>query len=321
MIRATFCIFVLLVALAGFAAGSSPTESMTEKEIAAHLARPTPVEVRMLVLYSDAVLKREGGDKEATKQRILSALVREQLNRVFGYSRVKVRWIVEIQHLPNKELKQGNGIAPLDQVWNRSGYESMRDTLTNSAFIRALRDMPKVQADLVVVLHQPPYSVKQILSNNGGVTGLAGWCVPQADFLDRKLPFCARGAFALVNYESAMMDDHLAFAHEIGHMFGARHIKEADDRPPALAYGNPTTGVRDVMTYPGQCAGCKLAREYSHPGPCRSLGSGAAECGIRDKRDNASAVRRNVRWISCAWESLHSKDEGAACVQVGADVP
>jgi hypothetical protein len=77
----------------------------------------------------------------------------------------------------------------------------------------------------------------------------------------------ANTAYAAVHYNCAV--DNYSFAHELGHLQGARHdpAMDSDTRPFAFGHGH-VNGMswRTVMAYPTACNGCPRLQYWSNPG-------------------------------------------------------
>ena len=100
-------------------------------------------------------------------------------------------------------------------------------------------------------------------------------------------------AFAVVNRGCA--SSNYSFPHEIGHLFGARHDAFVDASTTPYAYGhgfvNCTQGFRDVMAYPTQCGGTRIAYLST---PLLTYGSPASPLGTAATADNVRVHNSNA---------------------------
>jgi peptidyl-Asp metalloendopeptidase len=103
-------------------------------------------------------------------------------------------------------------------------------------------------------------------------------------------------AFAVVNRGCA--SSNYSFPHEIGHLFGARHDVYVDASTSPYAYGhgyvNCTQGWRDVMAYPSQCGGTRIAYlsnpNLTYGSPPYPLGTTTTADNVRVHNGNAVTV-------------------------------
>jgi Metallo-peptidase family M12 len=74
-------------------------------------------------------------------------------------------------------------------------------------------------------------------------------------------------AFAAIHHECAALS--YSFAHEIGHLIGARHDLGVDDTLQPFPFGHgfvsPTNTWRDIMSYEESCGGCPRLPVWSNP--------------------------------------------------------
>jgi|KBSMisStaDraftv2_1062788.scaffolds.fasta_scaffold09082_4 hypothetical protein len=143
--------------------------------------------------------------------------------------------------------------------------------LPSNATVASLRNT--YGADLVVML-----------TEGGGYCG-SSYLGPSSSY-----------AFAVVNRGCA--SSNYSFPHEVGHLFGARHDAFVDASTTPYAYGhgyvNCTQGFRDVMAYPSQCGGTRIAY-FSTPlltygSPASPLGTAATADNVRVHNSNALTV-------------------------------
>src|SRR5699024_1594042 len=75
------------------------------------------------------------------------------------------------------------------------------------------------------------------------------------------------GAVVAVNYSCAT--GYYSYAHELGHLFGARHDRAVDDTDTPYQYGHgyvdPNDSWRTVMAYGNACGGCSREPYWSNP--------------------------------------------------------
>lgn len=101
----------------------------------------------------------------------------------------------------------------------------------------------------------------------------------------------AKDAFALVQYSCAV--GNLSFAHEIGHLQGARHDV---DRTPGFNHGfvSRANGVRTVMAYQRNCPGCERVRRWSGP----NVTYEGTTMGNSNRADNARMLNETAAHIA-----------------------
>ncbi len=129
-------------------------------------------------------------------------------------------------------------------------------------------------------------------------------------------------AFAVVNRGCA--SSNYSFPHEIGHLFGARHDAFVDASTTPYAYGhgfvNCTQGFRDVMAYPTQCGGTRIAYLstpiLTYGSPPSPLGTAATADNVRVHNSNAVTVA-NFRLASTGGCSYAMSPGNASIGYVG----
>src|SRR4030095_14559044 len=103
-------------------------------------------------------------------------------------------------------------------------------------------------------------------------------------------------AYAVVN--RACSSSNYSFPHEVGHVFGSRHDVFVDGSMSPYAYGhgyvNCTDGWRDVMAYPTQCGGTRIAYlstpNLTYGYPPDPLGNTSTADNVRVHNQNAVTV-------------------------------
>ena len=100
-------------------------------------------------------------------------------------------------------------------------------------------------------------------------------------------------AYAVVN--RGCSSSNYSFPHEIGHLFGARHDAFVDASTTPYAYGhgyvNCVQGFRDVMAYPSQCGGTRIAYLST---PILMYGSPPSPLGTATTADNVRVHNGNA---------------------------
>jgi hypothetical protein len=102
--------------------------------------------------------------------------------------------------------------------------------------------------------------------------------------------------FAVVN--RGCSSSNYSFPHEVGHLFGSRHDVYVDSSMSPYAYGhgyvNCAQGWRDVMAYPTQCGGTRIAYlstpNLTYGSPPDPLGSASTADNVRVHNQNAVTV-------------------------------
>lgn len=126
-------------------------------------------------------------------------------------------------------------------------------------------------------------------------------------------------SFALVHYSCA--DGNLSFAHEIGHLQGARHNPEADDTTWPFAYGHGfrfgsgATGWRTVMSY--NCSpGCVRLPNWSNPNVQRdgvAMGTAATHHNARVLNETAASLASFQPSSGAIWRHTGVPCSGNSC--------
>ena len=115
-------------------------------------------------------------------------------------------------------------------------------------------------------------------------------------------------AFTVVN--RGCSSGNYSFPHEIGHNFGARHDTYVDSSTSPYAYGHGyvdcVEGWRDVMAYPTQCGGTRIAYlsnpNLTYGSPPDPLGTTTTADNVRVHNQNAVTVANfrlavHKRWL------------------------
>ncbi len=124
--------------------------------------------------------------------------------------------------------------------------QPLKDLLSGNGVMAAVHAQREATgADIVVLLLKP----------NLDACGLAP--TVRADAAD---------AYAVTSW---MCIDTHSFAHEIGHLFGARHDESVDPSPTPYPYGHgyvvPSLTWRTIMAYANRCGNCPRIANFSNP--------------------------------------------------------
>ncbi len=122
-------------------------------------------------------------------------------------------------------------------------------------------------------------------------------------------------AFAVLLWNLAVSD--FVFAHEVGHLQGARHNPEVDSNSSPFSYGHGTTrpwwNYRTIMAY--DCNnGCPRVTHFSNP----DVKYNGRRTGDNNKRNNARVLRETACTVSeftppplLGWQFLWGSNNGA----------
>lgn len=118
----------------------------------------------------------------------------------------------------------------------------------SSAMVAVRQERDRLAADIVVL-----------------VLNTAEACGEAADFA-----VDAQRAYAVVyhSWPTGCLTGNYSFAHEIGHLFGARHDPAADPTPTPFSFGHGYvhgTAWRTILAYGTSCGNCPRVQLFSHP--------------------------------------------------------
>ena len=173
-----------------------------------------------------------GVDAETGGVRSYAELAIEETNQSFRRSGIDLKVRLVALHEMNR---------PAGSDWYR--FLDMVEGHDSYKYIRALRD--KVRADVVVALVHP-----------GSYCGVAS-----------AIGAKEHEAYAVASIDCAV--GYYTFAHEIGHLVGARHIYRWDKATHPYRFGhgwcNPSDGTRSVMAYGCRAYGLQRIKLWSQP--------------------------------------------------------
>lgn len=114
----------------------------------------------------------------------------------------------------------------------------------------------------------------------------------------------ASSAFAASDYSCAAGPSRYTFAHEIGHLQGARHDRAADGSNQPFQYGHgyvaPNRAWRTIMAYPDACGGCVRILYWSNPNITYSdgqaMGTPTYENNAQVLNETAFTIANFRRW-------------------------
>ena len=180
----------------------------------------------------------------------------------------------------NINITMKKGYVHRVEYTESSSFFTDRDRLiaTDDGIMDEVHDIRRRCACDVVVL----------LINNGDYCGLAAAIMAEAD-----------NAFALVHYTCAT--GYYSFAHEIGHLQGARHNPEADSNTYPFPYGHgylyTTGGWRTIMSYnSSSCPDgyCKRVQYWSNP----DITFDGVPMGTEDTHNNARVLNETAETVA-----------------------
>lgn len=212
--------------------------------------------VSVLIAYTDAAEQ----DNTFLDMSILIEQAVEETNRSYENSGILAQ--IEVVHTMKVD-------------YTENGFESDVDRLSdlNDGYMDSVHgERDKHKADVVV-----------LISDEDSYCGYADAIGANEDT-----------AFAAVYHECAT--GYFSFGHEIGHLFGARHNKEADPAPGyAHGYYIEEKNWRTVMSY--NCPnGCVRNAFWSNPS--KKIPGTSLVIGIVDESDNAKKVNETRHHIS-----------------------
>jgi hypothetical protein len=89
----------------------------------------------------------------------------------------------------------------------------------------------------------------------------------------------------------------VSFAHEVGHLFGARHDRPTDDADTPFKYGHGyalPNEWRSVMAYPGTC-NCPRGEFWADAAIVRADSRNVPQAtGVKDLAEDARALRQTA---------------------------
>ena len=212
--------------------------------------------LRILVMYTSSAVAALGGNMQNHIQ-----LAIDGLNQSFDNS--VVNFDVELVHTVETTYTNGTTIQ---------GYKTdvIRFYVDGDGFMDNVHDLrDEYSADVCV-----------LIVDNPSACGIAA-----------AIKSCDGATFCLVQWDCAV--SNYSFAHEIGHLIGARHNEQADPSTTPFAYGHgyryDAGGWRTIMSYNN--AGCCTRIPYwSNP----NVNYGGIAMGTVNTNDNARVLNGNI---------------------------
>jgi hypothetical protein len=218
-----------------------------------------PIQVDVLVAWTQTARVAQGGTMAAFAQAAVDAA-----NTAYANSNSNVT----LRLVGTREITYSDTGKTFDTVLN----DLLAGTDPQMAGVHAQRDSSG--ADLVA-----------LMINQTDFCGLASSILANAT-----------NAYATV-YWNCAVSNH-SFAHELGHLFGARHDPFVDPTTTPFAYGHgyitPSLAWRTVMAYVDGCGSCPRLGYFSNP----SVLFGGLPMGTAATNDNARVHREQVGNVS-----------------------
>ncbi|HEV2736620.1 MAG TPA: M12 family metallo-peptidase, partial [Longimicrobiaceae bacterium] len=108
----------------------------------------------------------------------------------------------------------------------------------------------------------------------------------------------ATSAFAVAHY--TCITGYYSFAHEVGHLQGARHDRYVDSSTSPYAYGHgfipSTKNWRTVMAYGNNCSNCTRIQWWSNP--LKTYPSTGQVMGTAAYEDNARVLNGTAATVA-----------------------
>lgn len=267
---------------------------------------PGDIEAKVIVglIYTEAAEKAAAGNSEIVK-------ATAEYNKKYRTNITPIRWVAR------------TALGSIKQVFSNSGFKGVDFDGRSVRIKRALYNEASIPTCGLAKLASINETIAQWRKANGAdlIVMLVRDKDPDAygcvSSIPEDLPRSDRvtlkedrdSAFAAVNVFASYKTGRWSMAHEVGHLFGAKHTEDAGGQYPNAASRDEKSGYGTIMApvkafkklNNGSIVYFKRLPEFSHPGSCRF--DARYTCGDAD-HDNRGAVTNNIDIIAQYAETL-----------------